>query len=65
MVSVLRSATDRGQIGSYALPKGPEDIEIELRPCYELDGFVRAKKVTVTFRSGRPADDNLTAAAVP
>ncbi|WP_222351959.1 hypothetical protein [Rhizobium leguminosarum] len=62
---VLRSATDRGRVGYYALPKGPEDIEIELRPCYGLDGFIRAKKVTVTFRPGRPDDDKLTAAAVP
>ncbi|WP_246727178.1 hypothetical protein [Rhizobium leguminosarum] len=62
---VLRSATDRGRVGSYALPKGPEDIEIELRPCYGFDGFIRAKKVTETFRPGRPDDDKLTAATVP
>ncbi|MBY5779445.1 Imm50 family immunity protein [Rhizobium leguminosarum] len=62
---VLRYAADRGRASYYALPKGPEDIEIELRPCYGLDGFIRAKKVTVTFRPGRPADDKLTAAAVP
>ncbi|MBB2699085.1 UNVERIFIED_ORG: hypothetical protein GGI66_003767 [Rhizobium esperanzae] len=62
---VLRSATDRGRADYYALPTGPEDIEIELRPCYGLDGFIRAKKVTVTFRPGRPADDGLTATAVP
>ena len=54
---ILRHATDRGRAGYYALPEGPEDIEIELRPCYGLDGFIRAKKVTVSFRPGRPDVD--------
>jgi len=61
---ILRYATDRGRAGYYALPKGPEDIEIELRPCYGLDGFIRAKKVTISFRPGRPVADRLATGTV-
>ena len=32
----------------------PDEIEVELRPCYGLDGFIRAKKVTVSYRPGLP-----------
>ncbi|MEB3043649.1 hypothetical protein [Rhizobium mulingense] len=41
---ILRYATDRGRAGYYGLPKEPEDIEIELRPCYGLDGFIPRRK---------------------
>lgn len=55
---ILQRATDRGRDNYYALPKSPDDIEddieIELEPCYGLDGFIRAKKVSVTFEPGEP-----------
>jgi hypothetical protein len=46
----LRHATHRGRV----LPERPDEIEVELRPCYGLDGFIRAKKVTVSYRPGLP-----------
>jgi hypothetical protein len=52
---VLRYATDRGRSGYYPMPEEPHDIEIELIPCYGLDGFIRAKKVALSFSPGRPA----------
>lgn len=51
---VLKRATDRGRAGYYALPEEDGDIEIELLPCYGLDGFIRAKKVAISFVPGRP-----------
>ncbi|WP_075288675.1 Imm50 family immunity protein [Pararhizobium arenae] len=51
----LRRATDRGRSGYYAMPEDVDDIEIELLPCYGLDGFIRAKKVAISFVPGRPA----------
>lgn len=51
---VLQEATDRGRASYYALPEEEGDIEIELLPCYGLDGFVRAKKIAIAFVPGRP-----------
>jgi hypothetical protein len=51
---VLQRATDRGRAGYYALPEEEGDTEIELLPCYGLDGFIRAKKIEIAFVSGRP-----------
>lgn len=51
---VLKRATDRGRSGFLALPEAADDIEIELLPCYGLDGFIRAKKVTISFVPGSP-----------
>jgi hypothetical protein len=55
---VLRYATDRGRSGYYPMPEDPRDIEIELIPCYGLDGFIRAKKVALSFSPGRPDKTN-------
>jgi hypothetical protein len=51
---VLKRATDRGRAGCYTLPEEEGDIEIELLPCYGLDGFIRAKKIAIAFVPGRP-----------
>jgi hypothetical protein len=32
----------------------PEDIEVELEPCYGLDGLIRARSVSITFEPGKP-----------
>jgi hypothetical protein len=55
----LRRAPDRPERRAYlALAPSPQDIEIELEPCYGLDGRIRARSVAITFQSGRPdADD--------
>jgi hypothetical protein len=50
----LQRATDRGRSNYYALPQSPEDIEIELEPCFGLDGVIRAKRVSISFEPGLP-----------
>jgi hypothetical protein len=50
----LQRATDRGRANYYALPQSPEDVEIELEPCYGLDGVIRAKRVSISFEPGLP-----------
>lgn len=54
---VLRYAIDRGRSCYYAMPEDPRDVEIELIPCYGLDGFIRAKKVAISFNPGRPTGE--------
>ncbi|MBO0140690.1 hypothetical protein JZX87_05850 [Agrobacterium sp. Ap1] len=46
---LLQRATDRGRSDYYALPQDELDIEIELLPCYGLDGFIRAKTVAISL----------------
>ena len=54
---VLRRARERPERRGYlALDPLPQDIEIELEPCYGLDGFIRARSVATTFESGKPND---------
>jgi hypothetical protein len=50
----LQRATDRGRTGYYALPEEEDDIEVELLPCYGLDGFIRAKEVAISLVPGQP-----------
>lgn len=45
----LGYAKDRGRSNYFSLPQDPHDIDIELMPCYGLDGYIRAKKVGVSF----------------
>lgn len=51
---MLQRATDRGRSGYYSLPEDVLDIEIELLPSYGLDGFIRAKKIAISFVPSRP-----------
>jgi hypothetical protein len=52
---VLRRAPDRPERrGCLALDPLPHDIEIELEPCYGLDGLIRARSVSITFAPGKP-----------
>jgi hypothetical protein len=52
---VLRRAPDRPERRGYlALDPLPHDIEIELEPCYGLDGLIRARSVSITFAPGKP-----------
>ena len=50
----LQRATDRGRGDYYPLLESPEDIEIELEPCFGLDGVIRAKRVSISFKPGLP-----------
>jgi len=52
---VLRRAPDRPERRGYlALDPLPQDVEIELEPCYGLDGLIRARAVSITFEPGKP-----------
>ncbi len=52
---ILRLAPDRqNRRGHLALEPRPNDVEIELEPCYGLDGLIRARSVAITFRPGKP-----------
>lgn len=51
----LRRAPDRSERRGYlALDPLPQDIEIELEPCYGLSGLIRARAVSITFEPGKP-----------
>jgi len=56
---ILQRATDRGRANYYSLPQSPEDIEIELEPCYGLDGVIRAKRVSISFEPGLPSGPSI------
>lgn len=52
---ILRRAPDRPERRGYlALEPLPQDMEIELEPCYGLDGLIRARSVSITFEPGKP-----------
>lgn len=52
---VLRRAPHRPERRGYlAHDPLPQDIEIELQPCYGLDGRIRARSVSITFKPGKP-----------
>ncbi len=55
----LQRAINRGRANYYALPQSPEDIEIELEPCYGLDGVIRAKRVSISFKPGLPDEPSI------
>jgi hypothetical protein len=40
----------------YWLDPSPNDYEIELEPCFGLDGKIRCRKVSVAFVPGKPDD---------
>jgi hypothetical protein len=51
----LRRATDRPDRRNHlTLDPLPQDIEIELEPCYGLCGFIRARSVAITFEPSEP-----------
>jgi hypothetical protein len=52
---ILRRAPDRPERrGYFTLDPLPQDIEIELEPCYGLSGLIRARSVSITFEPGKP-----------
>jgi len=55
----LQRATDRGRANYYSMPQSPEDIEIELEPCFGLDGLIRAKRVSISFEPGLPNEPSI------
>ena len=56
---ILRRALDRPERRDYlASNPSPQDFEIELEPCYGLNGQIRARSVSITFQPGRPAAQN-------
>lgn len=55
----LQRATERGRAEYYPLPPSPDDIEIELEPCFGLDGIIRAKRVSISFEPGVPDEPSI------
>lgn len=52
---ILRHAPDRPERRGYlALDPLPQDIEIELEPCYGLSGLIRARTVSINIEPGKP-----------
>ena len=40
----------------YWLDPSPNDYEIELEPCFGLDGKIRCRRISVSFIPGKPDD---------
>jgi hypothetical protein len=51
---ILRRAPSRPERRGYLTDPRPQDIEIELEPCYGLSGLIRARAVSITFEPGKP-----------
>ena len=51
---VLRRAPDRPERHGYLsqVPL-PEDVEIELEPCFGMSGLIRARSVAITFEPSK------------
>lgn len=53
----LRRATTRpDRMPHYFGDASPDDFEIELDPCYGLSGYVRCRRISISFVPGKPAD---------
>lgn len=50
----LRRAPDRPERRGYLANPSSQDIEIELEPCYGLNGLIRARAVSIAFEPGKP-----------
>lgn len=50
----LQRATDRGRDDYLAPDKDDGDIEVVMEPCYGMSGFIRAKRVVISFSPGKP-----------
>jgi hypothetical protein len=51
---VLRRAANRLERRGFLDHPLPQDIEIELEPCYGLNGLIRARAVSITFEPRKP-----------
>ena len=51
---ILQQATDRDRPDCIRHADSASDIEVELRPCYGLEGFIRARTVSISYRPGPP-----------
>jgi len=55
----LRRAPDRVDRRPYltlTLAPLPDDIEIQMEPCFGMDGRIRARSVAITFEPSKPND---------
>ena len=50
----LRQATDRGRSDFIRHADSPSDVEVELHPCFGLEGFIRAQGISISYRPGPP-----------
>jgi hypothetical protein len=54
---VLRAAPDRpDRRPFYALDRSPGDLELELAPCFGLDGRIRCQRLKIEITPGMPTD---------
>ncbi|MFI5013420.1 MAG: hypothetical protein ACHQAY_13845 [Hyphomicrobiales bacterium] len=53
----LRRASERpDRRPYYSLDPSPDDYEIQLEPCFGLDGSIRCRRISVAFIPGKPDD---------
>jgi hypothetical protein len=53
----IRPAPERpDRRGHYSLDAAPDDYELELVPCFGLNGVIRCRNVSVNFVPGKPHD---------
>jgi len=51
-----RAGARQDRMRYYAANASPDDFEIELEPCYGLNGHVRCRDVSISFVPGKPTD---------
>jgi hypothetical protein len=60
---ILRCAPDRPERHGYLSQAPlPEDIEIEIEPCFGISGLIRARSVSITFDPGKPDEKDESSA---
>ncbi|MDB5532110.1 MAG: immunity 30 family protein [Hyphomicrobiales bacterium] len=52
----LTRAPDRPDRKPFYTASSPDDYEIQLEPCFGLNGLIRCRKVSVSFIPGKPED---------
>jgi hypothetical protein len=52
----LRRAPDRPDRRPYMWDPAPDDWEVELEPCYGMDGHIRCRRISISFIPGMPSD---------
>ena len=55
-MNIVQSPPDPEAKPYYSTDSDENDYEIHLEPCYGLDGLIRCKKISVSFKPGDPID---------
>ena len=60
---ILRRAPDRPERHGYLSQAPlPDDIEIEIEPCFGISGLIRARSVSIAFEPGKPDEKDESSA---